>query len=69
MMLNVRFIQGKKGCPIPCPLERLELKTLASDGVIKTNNVKIIPLPFYYVKLYMLYPLIGPLIFETYGII
>ena len=34
-------------------MKRLKLKTLASDGVIKKDNVKTIPLLVYYVKLYM----------------
>ena len=48
------------------PLKRLNLKTLASDRVIKTDNVKTIPLLIYYVKLYMLHSLISTLILETY---
>ena len=46
-------------------LKRLKLKTLASDCVIKKDNVKTLPLFIYYVKLHMLHPLISALILET----
>ena len=36
--------------PFHDPLKRLKLKTLASDGVIKKDNVKTIPLLIYNVK-------------------
>ena len=34
-------------------LKKLKLKTLASDGVIKNDNVKLIPLLIYYVVTYV----------------
>ena len=57
--------QVDKAVPFHDPLKRLELKTLASDGVIKKDNVKTIPLLIYHVKLYMLHPLISALILRT----
>ena len=66
-MLYVRFIQSKqvdKAAPFHDPSMTLKLKTLASDCVI-TEDVTIIPLLIYYVKLYMLHPLISALILET----
>ena len=39
-------------------LKRLKLKTLASDDVIKKDNIKRISLLIYYVKLHMLHPLL-----------
>ena len=52
------FIQSKvdKAVPFHDPLKRLNLKSFASDGVIKMDNVKTFSLLFYYVKLH---PLIG----------
>ena len=46
------------------PLKTLKLKTLASDCVIK-KDVTTMPLLIYYEELYMLHPLISPLILET----
>ena len=46
------------------PLKTLELKTLASDCVIK-KDVTTMPLLIYYDELYMLHPLISALILET----
>ena len=46
------------------PLKTLKFKILASDCVIK-KGVKTISLLIYYVKLYMLHPLISTLILET----
>ena len=66
-MLYVRFIQSKqvdKAAPFHDPLKTLKLKTLASDCVI-TKDVAAIPLLIYYVKLYMLHPLISALILKT----
>ena len=42
-------------------LKRLKLKTRASDGVIKKDNVLLI----YYAKLHMLRTLISAMIIET----
>ena len=39
--------QVDKAVPFYDPLKRLILRTLASDGVIKKDNVKTIPLLFY----------------------
>ena len=70
-MLNGQFIQNEqvdKAVPFHDPLKRLKLtKTLASDGVIKKDNVKTIALLAYYVlnQLYMLHPLISALILKT----
>ena len=53
-MLYVRFIQGKevdKAVPFHDPLNKLKLKTLASDCVI-TKDVATSPLLIYYAKLY-----------------
>ena len=46
-------------------LLRLKLKTLASDGVIKKDNVKTISWLIYNVKLYMLHLLLSALMLET----
>ena len=59
------IIQVYKAVPFPDLLKRLTLKTLDSDGVIKKDTVKIIPLLIYYNKLYILYPLINALILDT----
>ena len=62
------FIQGKqvdKAVPFYDPLKRPKLKALASDGVIKKDNVKSFPLLMYFVKLHMLHPLISTLVLET----
>ena len=46
-------------------MKRLKLKTFASDDVIKKDNIKTTPLLIYYVKLYVLHPLlISALILE-----
>ena len=50
--------------PFHDPLKTLKFKTLASDRVIK-KGVKTVPFLIYYVKLYMLPPLISTLILET----
>ena len=50
--------------PFHDPFQTLKLKTLASDCVI-TKDVATIPLLIYYVRLYMLHPLISALILET----
>ena len=66
-MLYVKFIQSKqvdKAAPFHDPLKTLKLKTLASDCVI-TKDVTTMPSLIYYVKLYMLHPLIRALILET----
>ena len=66
-MLYGRFIQSKQveqASPFHDPLKTLKFKILASDCVIK-KGVKTIPLLIYYVKLYMLHPLISTLILET----
>ena len=66
-MLYGRFIQSKQvgqAAPFHDPLKTLKFKILASDCVIK-KGVKTIPLLIYYVKLYMLHPLISTLILET----
>ena len=66
-MLYGRFIQSKhvdKLALFHDPLKTLKLKTLASDYVIK-KDVTTMPLLIYYVKLYMLHPLISAFIFET----
>ena len=66
-MLYGRFIQSKqvdKVDPFHDPLKTLKLKTLASDCVFK-KDVTTMPLLIYYVKLYMLHPLISALILET----
>ena len=66
-MLYVRFIQSKQvdmAAHFHDPFQTLKLKTLASDCVI-TKDVATIPLLIYYVKLYMLHPLISALILET----
>ena len=66
-MLYGRFIQSKQvdqAVPFHDPLKTITLKILASDCVIK-KGVKTIPLLIYYVKLYMLHPLISTLILET----
>ena len=57
--------QVDKAVPFHDPLIILKLKTLASDGVIKKDNVKTIPFLIYNVKLYMLHPLISALILES----
>ena len=59
------MIQADKVVPFRNPLKRLKLKTLASDGVIKKDIVKIIPSLINYVKLYMLHPLISALILRN----
>ena len=62
-----RFIQSKqvdKVAQFHDPLKTPELKTLASDCVIK-KDVMTMPLLIYYEKLYMLHPLISALILET----
>ena len=62
------FIQGKqvdKTVPFYDSLKRPKLKTLASDGVFKKDNVKSFSLLIYFVKLHMLHPLISTLILET----
>ena len=51
-------------CFIHDPLKTLNLKTLASDCVIK-KDVTTMPLLIYYDELYMLHPLISALILET----
>ena len=58
-MLYGKFIESKQ-----VNKKTLNLKTFASDCVIK-KNVTPIPLLIYYVKLYMLHPLINALILET----
>ena len=66
-MLYGRFIQSKqvdKVAPFHDPLKALELKTLASDCVIK-KDVIIMPLLVYYDELYVLHPLVSALILET----
>ena len=66
-MLYGRFIQSKqvdKVVPFHDPSKILKLKTLASDCVIK-KDVRTMPLLFYYDELYMIHPLISPLILET----
>ena len=66
-MLYGRFIQSKqvdKVAPFNDPLKTLKLKTLASDCVIK-KDVTTMTLLIYYDELYMLHPLISPLILET----
>ena len=66
-MLYGRFIQSKQvdqAALFPDPLKTLKFKILASFCVIK-KGVKTIPLLIYYVKLYMLHPLISTLILET----
>ena len=66
-MLYGRFIQSKqvdKVAPFHDQLKTLKLKTLASDCVIK-KCVTTMPLLIYYDELYMLHPLISPLILET----
>ena len=66
-MLYGRFIQSKQvdqAVLFLDPLKTLKFKILASDCVIK-KGVKTILLPIYYVKLYMLHPLISTLILET----
>ena len=67
-MLNGLFIQSKhvdKAVLFHGSLKKLKLKTLASDGEIKKDNIKTIPLLIYYVKLYTLHPFIIALILET----
>ena len=62
-MFYERFISSKqvnKAVPFHNPLKTLKLKTLASDSVIK-KDVKTITLLMYYVKSYMLHPLISAL--------
>ena len=65
IMLYGRFIQSKQvhqDAPFHDPLKTLKFKkTLASDCVIK-KDVQTIPFLIYYVKLYMLHPLISTLI-------
>ena len=66
-MLYGRFIQSKQvdqDALFHDPLKTLKFKILASDCVVK-KDVKTIPLLIYYVKLYMLHPLISTLILET----
>ena len=66
-MLYERFIQSKqvdKVASFHDSLKTLQLKTLASDCVIK-KDVTTMPLLIYYDKLYMLHPLISALILET----
>ena len=62
-----RFIQSgqvDKVAPFHDPSKTLNLKTLASDCVIK-KDVTTMPLLIYNDELYMLHPLISALIFET----
>ena len=68
-MLYRRFIHSKqvdKVAPFHDPLKTLQLKTLASDCVIK-KDVTTMPLLIHYDELcmYMLHPLISALILET----
>ena len=66
-MLYGRFTQSTqvdKAASLHDPLKTLKLKTLASDCIIKTD-VKTMSFLIYYVKLYMLHPLINALILET----
>ena len=66
-MLNGGYIQSKqvdKAVSFLDPLKWLKLKTLASDGVIKKDNVKTISLFIYYAKLYMLHRLTSALNLE-----
>ena len=66
-MLYGRFIQSKQvdqTVPVHDPLKTLKFKILASDCVSK-KGIKTILLLIYYVKLYMLHPLISTLILET----
>ena len=53
--------QVDKAASLHDPLKTLKRKKLASDCVIKTD-VQTTPLLIYYVKLYMLHPLISALI-------
>ena len=70
-MLYERFKQSKQvdqAALFHDPLKMLKFKILASDCVIKKVVKTIpgtIPLLIYYVKLYMLHPLISTLILET----
>ena len=65
----IKLIQSKqvdKAVPFHDPLKWLKLNTFASDDVIKKENVKTTHMLIYYVKLYMLHPLlISALILET----
>ena len=66
-MLNGRFIHSKQGdkvAPYHDPLKTLQLKTFASDYVIK-KDVTTMPLLIHYDELYMLHPLISAPILET----
>ena len=66
-MLYGRFIQSKqvdKVAPFHDPLKTLNLRTFASDCLIK-KDVMTMPLLIYYDELYMLHPLIRALILET----
>ena len=68
-MVNGWFIQSKqidKTVPYHDPLKMQQLKTLASDGIIKRNHVKTIHLLIYYVKLHTLHPLISALSLVTW---
>ena len=65
-MIYGRFIQSKqfdKVAPFHDPLKTLNLKTFASDCVIK--NVTTMPLLIYHDVVYILHPLISALILET----
>ena len=58
------YKQVDQAAPFHDPLKTLKFKILASECVVK-KGVKTIPLLIYYVKLYMLHPLISTLILET----
>ena len=67
-MLYGRFIQSKQVDKVTLfhdPLKTLNLKTHASDFVIK-KDVTTMPLLIYYDELYMLHPLIRTLILGTW---
>ena len=62
------FIQSElvdETVPFHDRLERLKLKALTSDGVIKKDKIQTIPLLIYYLKIYVLHLLISALILET----